>query len=482
MTRNVVLVLMDQLRYDVLSGHGGAAATPHLDAIAASGVDFHRAYTPTGLCSPARTSLFTGRYPHNHGVMNNVSGRDAINPDVLPDVPMLPALLADAGWRTGTVGKYHMAAHEAPKRNGFTDAIAPSTFWAEADFLGWRMARGYPVTADAPAFPIDGSTRYRPLTPDGAKLVQQFPTPVYGRESVPLEVTTPAYLMDRAIGLLDEYLAGPDPFFLTLSFLGPHWPHCVPEPFWSMYPVDQVQPWPSLADDFAGKTGAHRKMAFQNGVDTFTWEDWAPAIASYLGSVSFHDELVGRFVAAVDERTGGDVLLVVTTDHGDMTGSHGQFNKGPLMYEDVYRIPFMVRGPGIEPGTREEFVSTLDLTPTLLTAAGVDVPHGTDGGDLGPILRGATPADWRDAWFAEYHGDEQGLYSQRMLHTGRYKLVYNARDVDELYDLETDPWEMRNLVSDPAYADLYRRLQAQLYTWFVATRDPLTEGVRNFLP
>lgn len=483
--RNVVLLLTDQLRYDVLGSSGGTVATPHLDAFAASGTRFTRAYTPTGLCSPARNSILTGLYPHNHGVLNNVTGPDAVADDVRPDAALLPHLFGDAGYRTGYVGKYHVAAHEAPTRHGFDVALATGFFWGDDDFARWREEQGHPVTVDAPAFPVDTFTRYRPLTDEGRRHgATQRGFPVMGRERVPLEATVPSYLLERSLQLVDEWSQGEEPFFLTVSFIGPHWPHTLPEPYWSMYDPDEIEPWPSFTDDLAGKPGAQRKSLVHHGVDDWSWDDWAPVVATYFGSVSYHDELIGRFLAGLTARgLDDDTVVVITTDHGDMTGSHRQFNKGPHMYEDVYRVPMMVRWPGVtEPGSVvDDFASPMDLLPTLLPVAGAAVPDGLDAIDLGPALRGQDGSPRRDSFFAEFSGSEMGLYSQRMLRTERWKLVYNPWDVDELYDLENDPWELDNLAGDPAHAQLQRALEARLWRWMHDTADPLAGPAANFL-
>jgi arylsulfatase A-like enzyme len=475
---NVIVVLTDQFRYDCVGVNGSPVArTPRIDQFANEGVRFTHAFTPTGICSPARTSMLTGQYPHRHGVMNNVSGPDAIAADIPPGAPLLPELLQDAGYRTGYVGKYHVAAHEAPKRHGFTDAVGTGFFWADDEFLDYRRRLGHPVTKESPAFPISRWTTAG--------------TPLLGKEDVPIEATPPGYLVQRATDLLDDYADAGSPFFLVLSFVGPHWPHVLPEPYWSMYDPADLEPWPSFFDDMAGKPGAGAKTKIRFGVEGWTWEDWAPVVATYFGSVTFHDHLIGQFLDAVADRGLDDTTLVaVTADHGDMTGSHGQFNKGPMMYDDVYRIPLFVRAPGraaAQAGTsqsgavRHQFVSNMDLMPTALAAAGIVAPNDMDARDLTPLLTGAGRFAERDGFFAQFHGDEGGLYSQRMLRTERYKLVYNAHDTDELYDMAEDPWEMRNLANDPAHAAVRRGLQARLFAWMQDTNDPMAGACRHFM-
>jgi arylsulfatase A-like enzyme len=467
--KNVIVVLTDQFRYDCVGANGSTVArTPRIDGFAHGAVRFTHAFTPTGICSPARTSMLTGQYPHRHGVMNNVTGPDALAADIPSGLPLLPELLQKAGYRTGYVGKYHVAAHEAPTRHGFTDAVGTGFFWADDEFLDYRRRLGHPVTADRPAFPISRWTTAG--------------TPLMGKEEVPIEATPPAYLVQRAVGLLDEYAADGSPFYMVLSFVGPHWPHVMPEPYWSMYDPAAIEPWPSFFDDGAGKPGAPAKTKVRFGVDGWTWDDWAPVVATYFGSVTFHDHLIGQFLDAVAERGLDDTTLVaVTADHGDMTGSHGQLNKGPMMYDDVYRIPLFARLPGSAPAVSHEFVSNMDLMPTALAAAGLPTDTAIDGRDLTPLLTGSGSFDGRDGFFAQFHGDEGGLYSQRMLRTERHKLVYNAHDTDELYDLAEDPWELHNLAHDPAHAGLRRELQARLFAWMQDTADPIAGACRSFM-
>lgn len=483
--KNVVLVLMDQLRSDVLGHTGGAAVTPHLDAVASEGVRFTHAFAPTAVCSPARCSILTGVYPHTHGVRNNVTGPDALSPDLPSELDTLPTLLRRAGCRTSYVGKYHVARHEDPTRHGFDRSTGTGAYWREPAFLQWRADAGYPITQDSPAWPVSRTTDYEPVSEFNAHRATQIAVPVLGRDDVPLDATAPAYLVEQAIEELARLERDGDPFLLVLSFVGPHWPHVIPDPYWSMYDPADIPPWPSYGDDFRGKPGAHGKTRMNHGVASWDWEDWAPVVSTYLGSVTMHDELIGRFLRRLDESpVADDTMVVITSDHGDMTGSHGLFNKGPVMYDDLYRVPLLVRVPaaGQDAGrVVPDLVSPMDLFPTLLAAAGVEPGPGLDGVDLGPALRGEQSRAVRDAFLAEFEGNEFGLYSQRMIHTNGWKYVYNAHDVDELYDLESDPWEMDNLAESPSHHDVRRELAARLWQLMDDSRDPLAGPAANFL-
>ncbi|HZS13372.1 MAG TPA: sulfatase-like hydrolase/transferase [Candidatus Dormibacteraeota bacterium] len=476
---NIVLVLLDQLRADVCGTYGSAICrTPHLDRIAAQGIRFDRAYTPIGICSPARASMLSGTYPHRHGVLNNVHGPDALQVDLRPGTPVYPALLRDAGYATSYTGKWHVDIEDGPASKGFTHVGACDDYMPA--LAEQRRRLGLPHT-DPIAF--DRSTTYPPLSARATRTVPGFP--LEGRETQPVEGTPQGLFLENALDAMEAMRRGDAPFLLVLSFLGPHWPYSVPEPWWSMYDPAAIPPWPNWEDDFTGKPGANRRGLQHFGVEGWTWQDWAPTVAAYLGSVTMHDELIGRLVAALD--AGGaaeDTLLIVTADHGDLCGSHRQFNKGPLMYEEVYRIPLVARWPGViaPQSASDAYASSLDLFATMLDAAGVALPDAPlDSRSLLPLLRGETPQGWRDSWVSEFHGDEFGLYSQRMLVHGRHKLVYNPHDVDELYDLVADPHELRNLSAEPSLAALRDDLESRLAQWMDATGDPLGKYAYNLL-
>ncbi|MFW5977655.1 MAG: sulfatase/phosphatase domain-containing protein, partial [Halohasta sp.] len=160
--------------------------------------------------------------------------------------------------------------------------------------------------------------------------------------------------------------------------------------------------------------------------------------------------------------------------------SHRLFNKGPMMYEETYRIPLVVRWPGVvAPGSRsDEFVRLQDLMPTFLEWADADAPEGRHARSIQPLLRDETPTDWPDSVFAQYHGDEFGLYSQRLVRTDRYKFVYNGPDRNELYDLATDPHELQNLVDHPEYADVRAEMARRLTEWM----DRVDDSLRGWVP
>lgn len=193
---------------------------------------------------------------------------------------------------------------------------------------------------------------------------------------------------------------------------------------------------------------------------------------------------MGRILDALDEQgLAASTVVVHTADHGDFTGSHRQFNKGPLMYEETYHVPPMVRWPRVvEPGTTcDAFVRLHDLMPTCLELGGVEPPDGLHARSLRPLFEGSIPADWPDSMFAEYHGDEFGFDSQRMVRTDEYKYVFNSPDENELYDLSRDPDELRNLREHPEYQSVRADLEARLARWMRRTDDTLSKRVAESL-
>jgi arylsulfatase A-like enzyme len=168
-------------------------------------------------------------------------------------------------------------------------------------------------------------------------------------------------------------------------------------------------------------------------------------------------------------------------DHGDFTGSHRQFNKGPLMYEETYHVPFQIRWPGMVAAgeTCDAHVSIVDVMPTVLDMVDAPIPDEVDGHSMRPLFDGEVPDTWRDSIFAEYHGDEFGPTRQFMVKNDRYKFVHTHGDINELYDHQLDPHELDNTINDPAYQDIRGQQAQRLLNWLEQLDHPdLTDWVR----
>lgn len=441
---NVLLIHSDQHRYDCLGGHGhDQLETPNLDSLAADGMDFEHAFTTIPLCTPARTSLLTGQWAHNHRCIAN---SDTEAPRGMRDgVPTYSEALSRAGYDLGYVGKWHVDGERSPLAFGFDDYVPRSQYAA------WRRARGLPD---------------RPRENDWFGEVDPGIEP---RES---ELGWGA---DRIIEQLERYAASDGPFFVRWDPFEPHLPNVVPEPYASMYDPADLDPWPGFDDDLAGKPYIQAQQRRTWEVDGWEWSDWAPMVSRYLGEITLMDHQIGRVLDALD-RLGlaDDTLVVYTTDHGDMCGGHGMIDKHYVMYEDVVHVPLIVRWPGeTSAGTvSDAFVSqSIDLASTFLDVAGVDESSTFQGESLVPALRGGDTG--REDIYATYHGNQFGLYTQRMVRNTRYKYVWNATAPDELYDLQDDPGELENLARRDDHAAELDRLRDRLVDWMERVDDPV---------
>ncbi|KYH25834.1 sulfatase [Halalkalicoccus paucihalophilus] len=453
---NVLFFLTDQERFD-LTAPDSPIETPNVDRLREEGMAFERAYTPISICSAARASLLTGLYPHNHGMLNNCHEADAIQPNLPPDLPTFGEHLLEAGYTNHYVGKWHVGRDQGPENFGFQyrgGADRHHDADLAGDFANYREELGVDVS--------EADLEDALYTDTG--------TLVAATDPVPVEATRPYYIAQQAIEHLREGIA--EPFFLRVDLYGPHHPYVIPEPYASMYDPDEIEPPESYRETYDGKPAVHEQYLDYRGVRGFDWETWSEAIAKYRGFMTLLDEQIGRILEAAAGIE--DCCTIHASDHGDFTGAHRQFNKGPIMYDETYHIPLQVRWPGeIEAGsTCGEFISLHDLMPTFLDLADTEVPD-VDGRSIRPLFSGEAPSDWPDSHFAQYHGDEFGLYSQRMLRTKRYKYVHNGPDRNELYDLDADPNELGNLIEHPAYESVRTDLEARLIERMEGTGDPI---------
>ena len=454
---NILMIVTDQERSDVLGCYGSAICqTPRLDRLASEGVRFETCLAPTAICSPSRASLLTGLYPHSHGILNNTHEPDALRTELPPELPTFPELLRDAGYRLGYVGKWHVG-RSSPSSRGFHDLAS-----VPVDVPG---TAGEAVVGADPPVRDAVYARY----PHGRLLVA-------GIDLRPIEQTDSRRDSDAAIALLERYSTIDAPFFLSVDFEGPHHPYTPPEPFASGYDTLSIPPWPNFDEDVSRKPAAQRRLIEQRGVAGWTWRDWGPVVARYFGFVTFIDAEIGRILDAVDRLGLQESTVVIhLVDHGDMTGSHGgQFNKGPLMYDEVLRIPLIVRDPrSKKAGVHRGLVGSPAVMPTVLELAGLTPPPGLQVESLMSALANPASAAKDSAAYAEYHGDEWGLYSQRMIRTAGAKYVYSPHGMDELYDLEADPHERVNRIDDSAFGSQLADLRSRLLAWMVKTNDPL---------
>ncbi|MGM0389370.1 MAG: sulfatase-like hydrolase/transferase [Natrinema limicola] len=481
---NILLVLTDQERYDASAPGDPQVKTPGSDRLSDKGVRFEQAFTPISICSSARASLLTGRFPHRHGMLNNCHEPDALQPNLPTDFPTFSEELANTGYNLSYIGKWHVGRDQTPEDFGFSYLGGSDKHHDDIDaaFREYRKERGVPL--GEPSLEDQIYTGEDPRDASEGTLVA-------ATAPIDVEDTRAWFTAQWTIERIKEYANGSrdTPFFHRTDFYGPHHPYVVPEPYASLYDPDDIERPDSYAETYDGKPRVHENYLAYRGVDGFDWDLWAEAIAKYWGFMTLIERQLERILDALDTYgMTGDTVVVHAADHGDFVGHHRQFNKGPIMYDDTYRIPLQIRGPGFKTQSScESPVYLHDLAATFLEIGGVDIPDTFDSRSLVPFLdpdlENPTEIDitngrygksdyWPRSIFGQYHGDEFGLYSQRMVRTAQYKYVYNGPDIDELYDLEADPSELQNLIDHPEYDAVRREMRQRLVKWMDRTEDP----------
>ncbi|MEM8737048.1 MAG: sulfatase-like hydrolase/transferase [Planctomycetota bacterium] len=446
---NIVLITSDQQRYDSLGCTGCAAAkTPHLDALAARGTLFRQHYVTNPVCSPSRGSFMTGLYPNESGLWANGCA--------LPeDRPTLASTLSDAGYQTAHVGKLHLVP--------ILDRVAPHPAYGfehlevgEADQMyphddHWNFLRR--------SDPLGYVDYMNELYKHGhaAGYTSALPEPLHHS----------TWVTDRTLNWLSDTRTDDEPFFLNVGYFDPHHAFNPIEPWASMFAeIDLPEPFhdPAVIDQ---RPDGYRK---NYNYSRYLLQDPAtlPAIVrAYHAMIAHLDHCVGRLLAGLEDHgLANNTIVVFSSDHGEMLGSHGMLHKGGFLLDDLMRVPLIVAGPGQEPAVVDQLTSMIDLMRTFTEWAGCanPSPHGRP---LQSVDHRPLPEGGHDAVFAQWenHTVETADRSIRMVRTQRHKLItYAEPEVGELYDLADDPLETHNRFTDPGYVDTRAELSVMLDT------------------
>jgi len=498
--RNILFVMLDQLRFDFLgcTGHP-SIRTATIDALAARGVNFSNSFVQAAVCGPSRASFYTGRYVMSHGATyNNYPHR--------VDELTLGDHLAPLGIRNGLAGKTHMVPDvpgitrlELPDGSGIRKHIANCGFepWDHDDGLH-RVAPFVPDTQYERYLRSRGyegvnlwhEAANSVIRDDGEDnsgwLMRNACFPTVASE----EDSETAYMTRRAMEFVED--AGDTPWCLHLSYIKPHWPYVAPAPYHAKYNADDVLP----GNRGEGEGEAHPVVdAFRKHPESVEFrrdECRDTVIPAYMGLIEQIDDHLGRMIDFLNDRgILDDTIIVVTSDHGDYLGDHGLGEK-ELYFEEVLRIPMIVVDPSSEAdGTRgrvlDHMVESIDLIPTF-----VDLLGGTpnydwlEGRSLMPLLHGADGGGWRDAVFAEHdyslRGARQTLDTEPkqskswMVRTNRWKYVHHATFRPELYDLQNDPAEQQDLGADAGHESVRIEMSARLLQWFAERKSRVVQS------
>ena len=471
---NILLITTDQQRTDSLSCYGSTFTdTPHLDKLASEGVCLERAYCANPVCTPARASIFSGKYVSRHGAWN-------VGMNVPDDEPMISHRLSDVGYRTHYIGKAHFqpfgaSPEQSVETRGNTDRY-PEFRGPYYGFETIELALGHATYGLAGHYGEWVKSQVSEETFASYSKAKRLSKVGFGGGAhdwdIPLKYHNSVWTADRTIDFLTNHSAE-QPFLLAVGFQDPHHPHCVPTEFEERVDPAEV-PLPDFVegelDDkpphfMEARCGQLEKskirgrfaIAGQGGGADFrkvSQDDARLGRAYYYNMVKIIDQQMGRILACLDARGLTERTLVLfTTDHGELLGDHGLWMKGPFHYEQLVRVPTLIRYPAVIPsGQRTQALfSHVDIVPTVLAAAGLPIPSDTDGVDAMPMLTGEQD-NVRDSVLVECIDDPQGLRLKTIVTDTRKLTWYCGHPSGELYDLADDPTERVNQWDNPSYA------------------------------
>ena len=463
---NILFIMTDDHAAHAISSYGSKInKTPNLDRIAKEGMRFANCFCTNSICAPSRAVILTGKYSHINGVIDNAKEFDGSQ-------QTFPKLLQKAGYETSIIGKWHLKSD--PTGFDYWNILPGQGIYYNPTMIEMGQKKEYAgyVTdiitdhclnwfkerkGDKPFClmchhkaphrewepPLKYLTLYDDVTiPEPATLFDDYSN--RGRAAKEQDMTIEKTMNDRDLKLVA-------PTDLT---------------------PEQKKLWDAA---YGPKNEAFRKHDFFDKKELVRWK-YQRYIKDYLRCIASVDDNVGRMLDYLDKDGLADNTVVIyTSDQGFYLGEHGWFDKR-FMYEESLRMPLLVRypkegprfaGTQIKPGSvNNDIVLNLDFAPTFLDFAGVSVPADMQGRSIRTLLQGKTPRDWRISMYYHYY-EYPAVHSAKRhygVRTQRYKLIHFYYDIDqwELYDLQKDPDELNNIYNDPAYADVVKKLKAEL--------------------
>lgn len=443
----VIVIMADQLRYDVLG-----ELTPNIESLRRDAVSFNRAYVASPICVPSRGSFFTGLYPNRSGsLINGWHSNDKPASKVKAGVPNLYNYFGQR-WDSWHVGKQHFFTEEDIERSDNS-----KTRWiTQKDYSKWVAARG----ASKPGGK-EFKTRVPEMVGGEATHMRDYSIPVLGVYDDGLENFLDHYIADQSIEAIRQRDRR-KPLLLNVMFLAPHPPFHIPEPYYSMVDEKEVELPGDVAVWYPGQSPLQMYNLTGFLGTRYSRDDWRAVWAKYLGLVKLLDDEVGRVIATLKEEGLYDkAIIVFTADHGEMLGGHSLWQK-MCMYEPSARVPLIVKFPSdFKPSQRETDVpvSLVDVFPTLIDYTGLKSPGTMDGQSLLPLIQG--DVSHRDPVFIQYDGNGSLSNFQRCVVEGDHKLIVDFFKNElflELYDLKKDPLEADNLAFNSSHRQTVSRM------------------------
>ena len=449
--RNVIFILTDDHRFDFMGFTGKLPwlKTPNMDFLYKGGAWFKNAFVTTALCSPSRASILTGAYSHVHTIVDNFAPEP-------PNNIYFPEYLQKAGYQTSFFGKWHMGNDDDYPRPGFNH---------------WESFKGQGVYYN-PTLNINGKQ---------------------------VSYSDSAYISDLLTGHAIDWMKKRDkskPFFLYLSHKAVHSPLAPAKRHLGMY---KNQKYPLPVTYYQTLSEEYKKLNWPEWVkqQRYSWhgvdypyhtkQGIEELVQAYCETLMGVDESIGSVMDYLKhEGLDKSTLVIYMGDNGFSFGEHGLIDKRHF-YDESVKVPFLVYCPEIFNGgkTINQLVQNIDVAPTILAAAGLKAPVNMPGKSFIPILKGDS-ANWRDKIFYEYYWEYDfpmtpttfGVRSNKF----KYIRYYGVWDTNELYDLEKDPNETTNLINKPEYAEIAKKLAAELFNWMEQTNGmqiPLKRTIKN---
>lgn len=453
---NILLVIADGMQADTaLPEH--PCLTPNLEALANRGVHFRNAHTTCPTCSPARASLMTGQLPHTHGVLEVEHGRDDDQCVLRTQYRHFAQNLSAAGYRTGYFGKWHIERSQDVSRFGWQEGIVKGA--AHVKNLGRGQAG--PATFD-----LDEDLTGYVEGPRGYKKILHW-----GVTDTPLDERYPGLTVADAERFLDERMSDSTPWCCCVSFSEPNEALVAGREAFEQYDPATLPLPENFFDDLSDRPNIYQRE--QQIGRRLSEEHWRNARACYFARIAEIDQLVGRVMDRL-EAAGqlGNTVVVFLADHGRYVGAHGfdAHNFGP--FEEIYRVPLIMAGPGISEGSEcGAQVSIADVGTTICSIGQTQPIETPDSRSFAALL--SLPNNVPDAFrtgYAEYHGTRFPLM-QRILWQNEWKFVFNGFDFDELYNLEEDPFEMTNLATRPEQQTRVESMMSEIWRRVRDTKD-----------
>ncbi len=460
---NILVVITDHQRFDSLDMvQGGREVMPRLNQFSRDAMVFTRAYTTSPLCIPARTAMATGHYPTRGIPINDFSGKEA------REQSLATVYLEQAGYHVGYIGKNDIRVRPTGR-----DQHPHSTWLDKEDYEAWLQAEGLPAhpgwEGREAAFLDYYYKDVEEVLPDRVN-PSRYSHPATGTWEGSKASFRDYYFTDQMETWLESAIKSNQPFAAFFSIPSPHPPLVVPEPFNSWYTPETLELPPYLGQPAEGEPANRDRSVARQLARSASELDMRNAWAAHLALLGVADDCFGRVLDKLEALGLDDNTLVLfTSDHGHHLGSHRMFGINEL-YEQTVHVPMIARLPGGHSGSHGGLCSHLDVAPTLLDLAGLEVPDAMDGRSLVPLLSGEATLPDEPQYF-QFSGQIGYGYFRRGVVTQRYKYVFDPEDIPEFYDLEKDPFEMNNLSMDPDSAKAMTQHHEWCKAWHLAHGD-----------